>query len=146
MNMPPTPENIEDVSPYSLLRNFSKNRLLSCLFLALLIHALVIGGLSSSYIYRTWIDPEVALPQPDPDSGDEGMAPDPEDGTSGEPATDGSDPAADADDGSRETAEDAPGEAPGEAPVIDRVTGKADPDQIPDEPGGLGLSIDDVKE
>ena len=66
--MPYTPQNVDDVSPYTLLRNFSKSRLLRCLFLALLIHAAVIGGLSTNYIYSTWIDPQADPPeQEEPD-------------------------------------------------------------------------------
>ncbi len=140
--MPPTPENFEDVSPYSLLRNFSKSRLLRCLFLALLIHAAVIGGLSSNYIYRTWVDPEVALPEPKYASGADDTEPSPDAGTADDAAATGEDAAAAAKNDSSETADD----ASDDAPVVNRVTEKADPDQIPDDPGGLGLSIDDVKE
>jgi hypothetical protein len=137
--MPPTPENIEDVSPYSLLHNFSKSRLLRCLLLALLIHAAVIGGLSTKYIYRTWIDPEVASPEPEA----VGAAAS-QDNASDESAdsTEEADPATAAKDSLSDDGDD----APQDAPIVNRVTESADPDQIPDDPGGLGLSIDDVKE
>jgi len=140
--MPPTPENVEDVSPYKLLRNFSKSRLLRCLFLALLIHAAVIGGLSTDYIYRTWIDPEAALPEPEAaanaeepgaPSGD-GAAEDPASGAKGSGSDEPGGPAEGTGDGAQE------------APVVNRVTEKADPEELPDEPGGLGISIDDVKD
>jgi hypothetical protein len=123
------PEDIEDLSPYTLLRNFSRNRVLPCLFLALVIHVLVIGGLSANYIYRTWIDPTARLPQPEAAVEEEAAA-----------GTEGTDPAEEGG-----LAEDA-GEAPPDAPVVDRVTGKADPEELPEEPGGLGISIDDIKE
>jgi hypothetical protein len=140
--MSPTPENVEDVSPYSLLRNFSKSRLLRCLFLALLIHAAVIGGLSSRYIYRTWIDPEVALPEQVPASDADDTDAAPEDGTADDAPSNPEDSAAAVKAGASGDADD----APDDAPVVNRVTEKADPDQIPDDPGGLGLSIDDVQE
>ena len=133
------PEDIDDLSPYTLLRNFSRNRVLPCLFLALVIHVLVIGGLSANYIYRTWIDPTARLPQPE--AAVEDAAASPEAGTAKD-ATDGA--AADGAEGA-DPAEDA-GEAPPDAPVVDRVTGKADPEELPEEPGGLGISIDDIKE
>lgn len=140
--MPPTPENIENVSPYSLLQSFSKSRLLACLFLAMLIHAAVIGGLSSNYIYRTWIAPEVALPEPEA-AGDDATA-----ATQDNPSdnsADGADAPAPAT-AQQEGSPDDSDNAPQDAPVVNRVTEKADPNQIPDDPGGLGLSIDDVKE
>ena len=133
--MPQTPENVEDVSPYKLLRNFSKSRLLRCLFLALLIHAAVIGGLSTDYIYRTWIDPEAGLPEQGATANAEEAEAPSEDGAA-------EDPASDKKDGSAEDA----GDRAQDAPVVNRVTEKADPTQIPKEPAGLGLSIDDVKE
>ena len=133
--MPPTSENVEDISPYTLLKNFSRSRLLWCLFLALLIHAAVIGGLSTKYIYRTWINPESALPEQAAAAGADSSS---DDGTSEDLAGDAKGPGSD----------EKPATTDGmpEAPVVDRVTEQADPDQIPQEPGGLGLSIDDVKE
>jgi hypothetical protein len=140
--MPHTPENVEDVSPYKLLRNFSKSRLLRCLFLALLIHAAVIGGLSTDYIYRTWIDPQADPAEQEAAAGVEGTETPPQEtgaeGTAGTPE----DPAPAQPGDSPEVS----GDGPPDAPVINRVTEPADPDQIPQEPGGLGLSIDDVKE
>jgi hypothetical protein len=133
--MPSTPENVEDVSPYKLLRNFSKSRLLRCLFLALLIHAAVIGGLSTNYIWRTWVDPEAELPEQEAAANAEGAEAQPADGTAKGPGSDEK----------GGSAEDAGG-APQDAPVVNRVTEKADPGQIPDEPDGLGLSIEDVKD
>ena len=140
--MPPTPENVEDVSPYTLLRNFSKSRLLRCLFLALLIHAAVIGGLSTNYIYRTWIDPEAVLPQQEPAANADGPETSTDDGAAEDLAGDANGPDSDEKGGDAEVASD----ATQDAPVVNRVTEKADPDQIPDQPGGLGLSIDDVKD
>ena len=130
--MSATPENVEDVSPYKLLRNFSKSRLLRCLFLALLIHAAVIGGLSTDYIYRTWIDPKAGLPETA--ANPQEAEPPPGEGTA-------KDPAGDADGLAKDGGDEAQ-----QAPVVNRVTEKADPKELPDEPGGLGISIDDVKD
>jgi len=143
--MAPTPENVEDVSPHKLLRNFSKSRLLRCLFLALLIHAAVIGGLSTDYIYRTWIDPGAGLPQADAaaNAADAEDAEAPSgDATLEDSAGNPKGPGSDTKGGSAEDA----GDAVQDAPVVNRVTEKADPDQIPEDPDGLGLSIDDVKD
>jgi hypothetical protein len=139
--MPPTPENVEDVSPYKLLRNFSKSRLLRCLFLALLIHAAVICGLSTDYIYRTWINPEAGPTEQDAAANVEDAEGPPGEGAREDPATGAKGPGSDEKGGPAEG-----GGASQEAPVVNRVTGKADPEELPDEPGGLGISIDDVKD
>jgi len=140
--MPPTPENVEDVSPYKLLRNFSKSRLLRCLFLALLIHAAVIGGLSTNYIYRTWIDPEAGLPEQDAAANVEDAQAPSGDGTTEDSAGGANGRGPDEEGGLAAEG----GDAAQDAPVVNRVTEKADPKELPHEPGGLGISIDDVKD
>ncbi len=49
------------VAPDQLVTNFSHSRLYLGLFLALVIHAVVIGGTSVQYVMDTWIDPEAAI-------------------------------------------------------------------------------------
>ncbi len=127
--MTDTPESIEDISPHKLLRNFSSNRLLWCLCLAAALHVVAIGGLSTDYVYRTWINP----------------ADDAEDTEAGATAAD--DPQQDA--AGKQPAKPAAGADPdgkADASVVNRVTEEADPEEIPDEPGGLGISIDDTKQ
>jgi hypothetical protein len=140
--MPDTPnlENVEDLSPYRLLRNFSKNRVLHGSLLALIIHLAVIGGLSTGYIYQTWINPLPPVQKADAENPD--GAPneetDPADGTKPEDdtnPTNGDDPKP----GSPEETDATP-------PVIERVTDVADPEDFPKEPDGLGISIDDINE
>jgi hypothetical protein len=152
----PTLENIEKLNPHSLLQNFSKSRALPALILALLIHAVVVGGLSTSYIYRTWIDPTATAEAPavdpeksaDPAKPADGTEGDPKEPTPGngenasnnKPATgspNATDPANSKKGG---TGNDDP------PPIVKRVTNAADPDDIPDDPGGLGISIDDLDE
>lgn len=140
--MPPTSENAEDVSPYKLLQNFSKSRLLWCLFLALLIHVAVIGGLSTNYIYRTWIDPKPDLPQPEAAANADDAETSPDDGATENLAADAKAPGSAEKTASTDDASD----ATQDVPVVNRVTEKADPGQIPQEPGGLGLPIDEVKD
>jgi hypothetical protein len=143
----PNADNIEDLSPYALLQNFSINRVLPAILLAVLLHVVVIAGLSTGFIYRTWIDPTADAQEPatadgaaaNDDRGKDGAAKDgaakDADGgmSSGKSGSDGGSAAA-ASDGS-----DTP-------PVIQRVTDTADPGDVPEEPGGLGISIDDIKE
>jgi hypothetical protein len=140
------PENIEELSPYTLLRNFSRNRLVPCLFLALVVHVAVIGGLSSNYIYRTWIEPAAQAPSEaaaQPDSSAAPSAAQGAEGQSGEEAPATREEAAEA--GEKDPAQDGGNDSP-DAPVVDRVTGQADPKELPSEPAGLGISIDDIEE
>ena len=137
----PTEQNIEDFSPYTLLRSFSKNRVIPCVFLAVILHVAVIGGLSYQFIYVTWIDPSAKAP------GDEGTdgAPVDETETDGAVGEDDSSAAAAAktDGDNDETAKTSDDERL-DAPVVRGITDKADPDEIPDKPDDFGISIDDT--
>jgi len=132
--MPDTPDHVENLSPHKLLRNFSRNRLLPCLFLALLGHVAVIGGLSVDYIHRTWIDP--AAESPDQEAADSADADSPSKNTSAGNTAEKTAP----NDGA------SPDGAKTEAPVVNRVSEKPDPGEIPEDPGGLGLPIDAIKD
>ncbi|MEK6235245.1 MAG: hypothetical protein N2C14_11060 [Planctomycetales bacterium] len=137
--MEPNAENVEDISPYVLLRNFSRGRVITSTLLAVIIHVGVIGGLSTTYIYQTWVNPESEA-QADASNDQDASA---EDAATGDDSK-GGDSKNDAEKGDASSSDDdKKSDAP---PVVDRVTKKASPDQIPDEPSGLGLSIDDVKE
>jgi hypothetical protein len=134
----PTPHNVEDYSPYTLLRNFSRNRVIPCVLLAVILHVAVIGGLSYQFIYTTWIDPSSKA------TGDEGT----DEAAVGEPERDRAggedDPAAATkvgDDGDGTKASD---DENVEAPVVREITEKADPDEIPDRPDDFGISIEDT--
>lgn len=141
--MSQTPNDIEDFSPYKLLGSFSKNRILPCILLALLLHVLVIGGTSYNFIYYTWIDPdakpaesataeqaadEPAEESPSPETGSA------ESGAAGDTAAAGN------------TAGDSstPADGSADSPVVRSITEEAQPDEIPSEPDGLGISIEDT--
>jgi len=139
------PKDIEELSPHKLLRNFSRNRLLACFVLALALHVVVIGGLSLRYIYRAWINPATPAARAETADGNETPAAGPSDGVPDSAGGDGSTAAS-----GNATPTKTPGEdgAPSatDAPVVDRVTEEAEPEEIPQEPGGLGISIDDIEE
>ena len=139
--------NIADVSPYSPLSNFSKSRVMPATLLAVVLHVMAIGGLSTGYIYRTWIDPAPDAPDAQAAAGDatSPAASQGEQETTNESsaAIDGSEnppvePAASSVSEASET--------PDTPPVVERVTEAANPDEIPPEPDGLGISIDDIKD
>jgi len=146
MKRTPTEQNIEEFSPYTLLGNFSKNRVLPCIIAAVIVHVAVIGGLSYEFIYYTWIDPSA-----NPDKA----------AAANEPAADESTTDADSDDASdgeddssksgaaRKGGDDTEGTKASDderldAPVVREITDKADPDEIPDKPDDFGISIDDT--
>ncbi len=149
MSNTPTEQNIEDFSPYRLLRNFSKNRVLSCSFLAVIAHVVVIGGLSYEFIYYTWIDPSAATKKLAEEEGSAETA-------AGESETDAD--SADASANDSDSSESAAAKKDGDgsagtktsddvsldAPVVREITEKADPDDIPDNPDDFGISIDDT--
>ncbi len=140
MAVVPNPDNIEDLSPYDLLLNFSRSRVLPAILLALVAHVVVVGGLSTSYIYRTWINPSAALTETE------------ESATDGETKKDDTTKPSDTDkpattDGKQPDAK--PGDEPTKGtddkvpPVVQRTTEAAKPGDIPDQPIDSGISIDE---
>lgn len=146
--MPDTGNDIERLAPQKLLEAFSKGKVIRCIILAVVVHVVVIGGLSTRYIYYNWIDPEAgeALKEAEAREAEErkqvSAAPAPaatntvavaaKPGT-GAPRGDGS--------SDKELLE-----KHGDKPVVKAITEVATPDEIPKTPtpGGLGISLDDT--
>jgi hypothetical protein len=140
MTATPSPASraAEQVSPDDLLGGFSQGTLLRWLLAALLIHAVVIGGLSIGTI-RDWADPEGAKARrealaaaaksaaPPQAAAPQGEAP---------PVTPSATPAP-----AEPTA--AKPAAP-QTPIEKATTEAARPDEIPAAPDDLGLSIEDT--
>ena len=116
--------DVENFSPYKLVENFNKSRIVSCLILAAIVHVVVIGGTSVGYIYSTWINPQ------DPSAQVAGKKP-----TTTRPTTE---PATQA--GDKKGAK--PRRKPGQSPVVKRITDKPKPGETPKAPTGLGIDID----
>jgi len=137
----------DNFSPYKLLRNFSKNRVLPCIFFALVIHVLIIGGTSVNYIYYTWIDPDAKPAESAAgEQGDLTEEPDDEE-TPGEGKDGEGTPAEKGKDGESPEAGKASGDDdddPSKAPVVERITDEPEPGETPSEPEGLGISIEDT--
>jgi len=143
-------DDVENLSPHKLLRHFSKNRVLPCIILALMVHVLVIGGSSAEFIYYTWIDPSAnpdaataGQPGEQPGEGAPGSTPaagdpseekpgDAENGAGDEPSEPG---------GNGSTTPPDEDQTP---PVVKRITEKASPDEIPADPDDFGISIEDT--
>jgi len=54
-------DDISTIAPQKLIGSFSKNRVLLCIFVAVVAHIFVIGGTSTDFIYYNWINPEAGL-------------------------------------------------------------------------------------
>lgn len=139
--MSETPNDVENLSPYRLLSNFSKNRVVPCIVLALVIHLLVIGASSANYIYHTWIDP-AAKPEDSakaeqagesPDRQPEAKTPDAEEAAKAAGADKAGDPSK------------SPATAEGQdAPVVQRITETPKPGETPADPDDIGISLEDT--
>lgn len=142
MTTTPSPASraAEQVSPDDLLGGFSQGTLLRWLLAALVIHAVVIGGLSIGTI-RDWVDPEGAQARR------EALA------AATKPAAppDAAAPQGEAAPAPATTATPAPA-APATAvkpaapltPIEKATTETAKPEEIPTVPDDLGLSIEDT--
>ncbi len=134
-------QDIQQLSPDKLMLGFSQTRFTKGLVLAVVFHVLFVGVTSMHFIWRTWI----AGAEPEPEPVAEAAAEDaPEDAVDDSSATTGA----------VEKAESEPAEAPQtghdammekykDTPTVRAITEVADPDEIPDMPDGINLSIED---
>jgi hypothetical protein len=142
MTATPSPASraAEQVSPDDLLGGFSQGTLLRWLLAALVIHAVVIGGLSIGTI-RDWVDPEGAKARREALAATAKPAAPPEapvpqgEASPAPPATATSAPA--------EPAAAGKPAAP-LTPIEKATTEAARPEEIPAAPDDLGLSIEDT--
>lgn len=124
----------DDVTPDDLLSGFSTSHIVRWFFVALLLHAVVIGGFSIGTI-RDYFDPEGAKARQEAALAAAKLPVEPA-ATPGEPATAAAAPPA-------ETAAAATPAAP-QTPIEKATTEAAKPEEIPDAPDDLGLSIEDT--
>ena len=127
-----------DVSPDDLLADFSTSHIVRWFLVALLLHAVVIGGFSIGTI-RDALDPEGAKARKEAALAAAKAAATP--AATAEPATapSAATPAAAAPEATAATKPDAP-----QTPIEKATTEAAKPDEIPDAPDDLGLSIEDT--
>jgi hypothetical protein len=130
--------NAAQVSPDDLLASFSQSHLVRWFLMALLIHAVVIGGFSVGTI-RDWVDPEGAKARKEAAIAAAKAAAAP-----AEAAT----PAAETKAEEPKTGEAKPDAAAtaseAKTPIEKATTEAAKPEEIPSAPDELGLSIEDT--
>lgn len=140
--------DIDRLSPDPLLNRFSRPRTLSYLLLAVLVHALLIGGTSIGYIYDNYVDPEGAAirrMERTETASPQAMNP-PGDSPAAAPSASTDATAAAATDEPPIPDEASP-EPPGErdAPIVERITELPAPGETPVDPFDDGiLSIEDT--
>lgn len=147
--MPEPSQDFERLVPEKLTVTFSSSRIFHCLLIAIGVHAVLVAATSVTYVRDTWIDPEAAarrraeklaarkaegeaaaaLPTP--------AAPTQTPSTAEQPAPASSATAA-------KTPEEIEMEKRKDASVIKAITAKAKTSDIPKEPDGLGITIEET--
>lgn len=140
-----TTSDAAQASPDDLLASFSESHVVRWFLVALLIHAVVIGGLSVGTI-RDWVDPEGAKARKEaalaaaqaaaPASAAAADAPAEEQPAGEKPGTEAAAP--------KQTPPAAATAADAKTPIEKATTEAARPEEIPSAPDELGLSIEDT--
>jgi len=147
---------IQKLSPHACILGFSQTRIWRYLIVAIVVHAIVIPLTSVGYIYHK-VNPKAAeeakakREQERQAAAEQEQAATLDTGGAATEKPEAKTPTGGEGDavvsGSAETATDrekALLEKHKDAPVIQRITETAKPDEIPKEPDGLGISIDDT--
>jgi hypothetical protein len=140
-------ENLLTRSPSELLKPFAHGRIGRWFFVAVLLHAVLIGGTSVGYILDRWVDPEgAAVRKAAAEAAGRAEAATNAPPAAAVPATNAAvAAAAPATAPSADTATDAELlRARGAAPVIQRITGRAATNEIPRQPDDLGISLEET--
>lgn len=129
--------DIQRLSPDQLVTMFSQSPFSRGIVLAFVIHIVVIAVTSVGFVWRTYISPETAEEEPveiEAPAQPQPPRPEPQTETRSEPTA-------------AETAQsehDALMEQYKDTPTVRAITEAADPDEIPDMPDGLGISLDET--
>ena len=124
--MSEAPQDLQRLVPGKLTATFSRSRIRHCLLIAVAAHLVLLVATSVVYVRDTWIDPEGAARRKAAKKAD-GEAAAPKSLT-----------------GAARTAHEAEMEKRKDAPVIKDIAAKANKDEIPKEPDGLGITIDET--
>ncbi|NQT94448.1 MAG: hypothetical protein HQ559_16955 [Lentisphaerae bacterium] len=128
-------------APQALLAEFTKNRIVRCLAIALAVHVVIIGGSSLDYVYFSWINPEAGRAREEAQK----KAREAEAAKARGEVTQPSSPAENGKAGTAKTGSDQETiEKNKTNPVIQEITETANPEDIPDRPEDLGISIDET--
>lgn len=129
-------------SPDDLLASFSESHVVRWFLVALLIHAVVIGGMSMGTI-RDWVDPEGAKARKEAAVAAAKATAGPAEAAAA-PAAEQEKPAAAAAGPGQAKPAAATAAADAKTPIEKATTESAKPEEIPSAPDELGLSIEDT--
>ena len=136
--------DIERLAPQKLLEGFSKGKVFMCVVTAVVLHVVIIGGFSTSYIYYKWINPEAGRlleeqkkkAAAEAAAGQTPAAPKKAAEAAGTNKVAAAAKEASGDGGKEGESQKELLEKHKDAPVVKEITEKADPSEIPAEPGG----------
>jgi hypothetical protein len=132
--------DIERLAPQKLMGPFSSGKVLLCIVIAVLIHIVVIGAFSTTYIYYHWINPEAGKALEEAEKRETAEA-----AGEGAVATTVSGDETDKDETSTEDGDfEQRLEARKDAPVVKEGTRVADPNEIPKGPDSAGISVEET--
>lgn len=146
----PEEKDADRFAPQHLLAEFTRNRIVRCLAVALAVHVVIIGGSSLDYVYFSWINPEAGRAREDARK----KAREAEVAKTRAAQTQPSETGEKAEPGKTATGEGASGQETDQDlieknktnPVIREITETAKPEDIPDKPDDLGISIGETSE
>lgn len=140
-------EDIQKLAPQKLMGDFSKNRILLCIAVAVVVHVVIIGATSVNYIYYEWINPEAGKERAErlkqekeaaQEANNKGAP------TVQSPAASGTNASqkASAKEGEDSEEHKALMDKHKASAVVKRITEKPKPEEIPKEPDNLSISIE----
>ncbi len=141
----------EQHNPDKNLQTFSRTNLLLWLLVAVLIHVFIIGSTSVGYVYDTVFAPDKEQKEKGEKEAEDRKKASGEESADKEKATDeGDGKEAQTESTDEETAADTEHERKmkerAESDVVKQTKETASPEDVPNEPGDLGLDIDDTNE
>jgi hypothetical protein len=129
-------DDIQRLAPQKLVGRFGRSPILWCVVIALAAHVVLIGGTSIDYIYYNWVDPEAGRLRKEQEKA--GAKPKGADAPAPSPAEDGGKAKAPQPTGKELL------DAHKDKPVVKQITETPDPDEIPKDPDGLDISLDEI--
>jgi len=142
--MTDAPQDLQRLAPEKLTATFSRSRIFPCLLIAVAVHLVLLAATSVVYVRDTWIDPDGAARRKATKlaakkAEEEAAAPSPK--ATAETAGDAAPKTGTA---AAKTTHETEMDKRKDAPVIKGITAKAKKDEIPKEPDGLGITIDET--
>jgi outer membrane biosynthesis protein TonB len=147
--MPDVPQELQRLVPENLMVTFSRSRIFHCLLIAIGMHVVLMAATSVTYVRDTWIDPEGAARRKAEKLAAKKAEQEAAAAVTTQAApTEKPSTSAQTEPPTSTTAAKTPAEAEMEkrkgAPVIQEITAKAKTSDIPKEPDGLGITIEET--